>query len=108
MTIMTPEQMKQDHKVLAEFRYEPPQVEQGYAGQTLYVNVSDNTIAARPVDDKMKRTFVGGRGFGLWLLWNGVEDDTQWDERPQTGLSLLTRSVMRTWPPRLQVTASPR
>jgi len=67
------------HKVLAEFRYEPPQVEQGYAGQTLYVNVSDNTIAARPVDDKMKRTFVGGRGFDLWLLWNAVNGGTKWD-----------------------------
>jgi aldehyde:ferredoxin oxidoreductase len=73
------EKIRSGHKVLAEFRYEPPQVEQGYAGQTLYVNVSDGTIAIKPVDEKMKRTFTGGRGFDLWLLWNGVNSDTKWD-----------------------------
>ena len=73
------EALKAGHKVLAEFRYEPPKVEKGYAGQTLHVNVSDNTIAARPVDEEMKRTFIGGRGFDLWLLWNAVTGNTKWD-----------------------------
>ncbi len=66
-------------KVLAEFTYEVPAVERGYSGQTLYVNLSDHTIAAKPVTDVMKK-FVGGRGFGLWLLWRGTEDDTKWDD----------------------------
>jgi aldehyde:ferredoxin oxidoreductase len=73
------EALQAGHKVLAEFRYEPHQVTQGYAAQTLYVNVSDNTIATRPVDERMKRTFVGGRGFDLWLLWNAVTAETKWD-----------------------------
>ena len=73
------EALRAGHKVLAEFAYEPPQVEKGYAGQTLYVNVADHTIAARPVDERMKSTFVGGRGFDLWLLWNAVSGDTKWD-----------------------------
>jgi aldehyde:ferredoxin oxidoreductase len=73
------EDLKTGHKVLAEFHYEPPQVEKGYAGQTLYVNVSDNTVVTRPVDERMKRTFVGGRGFDLWLLWNAVTRETRWD-----------------------------
>ena len=73
------ESLKTGHKVLAEFPYEPPQVDKGYAGQTLYVNVSDNTVAIKPVDEKMKRTFVGGRGFDLWLLWNAVTGETEWD-----------------------------
>lgn len=73
------ETLKASHKVLAEFQYDPPPVEKGYAGQTLYVNVSDNTVAARPVDEQMKRTFVGGRGFDLWLLWNAVTGETKWD-----------------------------
>jgi aldehyde:ferredoxin oxidoreductase len=66
--------------VLAEFTYEASPVERGYAGQTLYVNLSENTIAAKPVTDVMKETFIGGRGFGLWLLWHGVNDDTRWDD----------------------------
>jgi len=28
----------------------------------------------------MKEKFIGGRGFGLWRLWHGVEDDTKWDD----------------------------
>ncbi|MBE9507466.1 MAG: aldehyde:ferredoxin oxidoreductase, partial [Chloroflexi bacterium] len=67
-------------RVLAEYAYEAPTVERGYAGQTLYVNLSDNTIAAKSVTDVMKEKFIGGRGFDLWLLWHGVEDDTKWDD----------------------------
>jgi aldehyde:ferredoxin oxidoreductase len=68
------------NRVLAEFTYEPSPVECGYTGQTLYVNLSENTVAAKPVTDVMKKKFVGGRGFGLWLLWHGVNDDTKWDD----------------------------
>jgi len=68
------------HRVLAEYTYEVLPVERGYTGQTLYVNLSDNSIAARPVTDVMKEKFIGGRGFGLWLLWHGVKDDTKWND----------------------------
>jgi len=73
------EALQTGHQILAEFHYEPRPVDKGYAGQTLYVNVSDNTIAARPVDDRMRHTFTGGRGFDLWLLWNAVTGKTKWD-----------------------------
>ncbi|MGD8397225.1 MAG: aldehyde ferredoxin oxidoreductase C-terminal domain-containing protein [Anaerolineae bacterium] len=73
------EELRAGHKVLAEFHYDPPQVEKGYAGQSLHVNVGDGAIHTKPVDEKMKRTFIGGRGFDLWLLWNAVNDDTRWD-----------------------------
>lgn len=73
-------QTKTTRRVLAEYTYEPASVEKGYTGQTLYVNVSDHTIAAKPVTDVMKDKFIGGRGFGLWLLWHGVKDETRWDD----------------------------
>jgi aldehyde:ferredoxin oxidoreductase len=66
--------------VLAEYTYEALPVERGYTGQTLYVNLSDNTIGAKPVTDVMEEKFTGGRGFGLWLLWHGVNDGTKWDD----------------------------
>jgi aldehyde:ferredoxin oxidoreductase len=68
------------NRVLAEFTYEPSSVERGYTGQTLYINLSENAVAAKPVTDVMKKKFIGGRGFGLWLLWHGVNDDTKWDD----------------------------
>ncbi len=67
-------------KVLAEYSYELHLVIKGYANRTLYVNLSDNAIQDKPVTQQMKDIFVGGRGFGLWLLWNGVQDDTRWDD----------------------------
>ena len=67
-------------RVLAEYTYEPSPSERGYTGQTLYVNLSDNTVSARPVTDVMREKFIGGRGFGLWLLWHGVNDDTKWND----------------------------
>jgi aldehyde:ferredoxin oxidoreductase len=74
------EKTKTSRRVLAEFTYQATPVERGYTGQTLYVNLSDNTIAARPVTDGMKEKFIGGRGFGLWLLWHGVKNDTKWND----------------------------
>ncbi len=67
-------------RVLAEFSYERAAAERGYTGQTLYVNVGDGTIESRPVTETMKEQFIGGRGFGLYRLWGGVEDDTRWDD----------------------------
>ena len=72
--------MEKDYRVIAEWKYEPASVERGYTGKTLYVNIGDGTIEARPVTDDMKEKFVGGRGFGLWRLWHEVNDDTKWND----------------------------
>jgi len=74
------EHKRAERRVLAELNYEAAPVERGYAGRTLYVNVGDGTIEARPVTEEMKDKFVGGRGFDLWLLWHGVNDDTKWSD----------------------------
>lgn len=79
MTTLTPEQIKQSHKVLAEFTYDLRPVERGYANRTLYINLSDNSIRAKPVSQQMKDTFTGGKGFCMWLLWNATHSGTQWD-----------------------------
>ncbi|NLE52028.1 MAG: aldehyde:ferredoxin oxidoreductase [Chloroflexi bacterium] len=80
MLTTPPEILRAGRTLLAEMRYETPVVERGYANQTLYVNLSDNTIAAKPVTRQMKDLFTGGRGFGLWLLWNAADPDTKWDD----------------------------
>jgi len=68
------------YRVLAEMPYRPALVERGYTGKTLYVNVENGAIEDRPVTQEMKDVFVGGRGFGLWRLWNAVDDDTRWND----------------------------
>ena len=56
--------MKNNNKVLAQYKYEPGEIDKGYTGRTLYVNISDNTISPKPVTQMMKEKFIGGKGFG--------------------------------------------
>ncbi|MGY5871829.1 MAG: aldehyde ferredoxin oxidoreductase C-terminal domain-containing protein [Candidatus Thorarchaeota archaeon] len=76
---------------LKEFTYNIPKLDKGYANQTLYVNLSDNTIEIKPVDEKMKETFTGGKGFDLWLMWNGLPKDriVKWDD-PENEICIAT------------------
>ncbi len=71
---------KTDYRVIAEMPYEPAKAERGYTGQTLYVNIGTGKMESRPVTDQMKQVFIGGRGFGLWRLWNAINDKTKWND----------------------------
>ena len=68
------------YRVIAEMQYEPAKVERGYSNQILYVNVGTGKMESRPVTPMMKETFIGGRGFGLWQLWNAVAEKTKWND----------------------------
>lgn len=72
--------MKDAHKVLAEFKYDLGKIEKGYTNRSLYINFSDNRIESKPVTDMMKEKFIGGKGFGLWYLWNAVTPETKWND----------------------------
>jgi aldehyde:ferredoxin oxidoreductase len=67
-------------KEIKSFGYHRPVIERGYADQTLYVNISDSEISIKPVDEKTKEVFIGGKGYDLWLLWNAVEPKTRWND----------------------------
>jgi aldehyde:ferredoxin oxidoreductase len=68
------------YRVIAERPYDRQAATRGYTGKTLYVNVGTGEIEERPVTDRMKAIFIGGRGFGLWRLWNAVNAKTRWDD----------------------------
>jgi aldehyde:ferredoxin oxidoreductase len=67
-------------KQLKELRYEKKPIDKGYNNRTLYVNVSDLEIQEKPVTQEMKDKFVGGKGFGLKLLWDATRPDTRWND----------------------------
>lgn len=69
-----------DERLLAEYRYELRPVSRGYTDQTLYINLSENLIQAKPVPPMMKEKFVGGRGYGMWYLWNALGLNTKWND----------------------------
>lgn len=77
---MNVKEMLKEHKLLAEFCYELGQIERGYTNRSLYVNLSDHRIESKPVTEMMKEKFIGGKGFGLWYLWNAVTPQTKWND----------------------------
>jgi aldehyde:ferredoxin oxidoreductase len=77
---MDVKELKARHKLLQEFSYDIATLDHGYAGKTLYINLDDNTIKEKAVTPLMKEKFIGGKGFGLKLLWDGTRPETKWDD----------------------------
>jgi len=73
-------QLGQDHKVISEYSYDLRPVIRGYANRTLHIDLGNGRIHSKPVDQNMKDTFTGGKGFCLWLLWNSTKPDTKWND----------------------------
>jgi aldehyde:ferredoxin oxidoreductase len=76
-------------KTIKTFDYDRPAIEKGYAGQTLCCDISDADISIKPVTDKMKAVFIGGKGFDLWLLWNAVSGTTKWND-PENAICIAS------------------
>jgi len=74
------EAIRAAHRVLKEVRFNPSLPEKGYNNRTLYVNLGTREVLEKPVTQQMKDLFIGGRGFGLWQLWNAVTPETRWND----------------------------
>ncbi|HWQ10471.1 MAG TPA: aldehyde ferredoxin oxidoreductase N-terminal domain-containing protein, partial [Holophaga sp.] len=74
------EAMKAAHKVLKEWTFTPSQPVKGCTDRTLYINVDSLEIREKQVTQQMKDIFTGGRGFGLWYLWNAITPQTKWSD----------------------------
>jgi len=72
-------EMRQKHKILFEYKYEPKKLKHGYTDKMLYVNVGENRIEEKDVPQEVKEKFIGGKGYGLRYLWDAVNPDTKWD-----------------------------
>jgi aldehyde:ferredoxin oxidoreductase len=74
------EQYRAAHRVLKEVAFTPSLPEKGYTNRSLYINVGTLKVAEKPVTQQMKDIFIGGRGFGLWHLWQAVRPTTKWND----------------------------
>ena len=83
----TIEEMRQAHKVLATYRFTPGGVHAGYTDRRLYVNLTTNTIEERAIEPMVKEKFTGGRGYGMYYLWQAVTPATHWND-PENELIL--------------------
>ncbi|MFQ3579744.1 MAG: aldehyde ferredoxin oxidoreductase C-terminal domain-containing protein [Bacteroidales bacterium] len=73
-------ELKAKVKKLTEWSYIWHPIERGYNNRTLYVNVGTLEIKEKPVSQQMKEKFVGGKGFGLRLLWDATTPTTKWND----------------------------
>jgi NADH:ubiquinone oxidoreductase subunit E len=71
--------MRAAHEVLAEFSFEPAELERGYAGRTLRIDIEKGEFRIDPVTQQMKDLWIGGKGFDLWLMLQEVKRGTRWD-----------------------------
>lgn len=89
---MNIEDMKKGHTVIKEWPYTFKPLYRGYTDKILYVNISDNEIMEKEVPALMKEKFVGGRGFGLKLLWDATTTETKWND-PENEINIASGPI---------------
>ncbi|MEN8210859.1 MAG: aldehyde ferredoxin oxidoreductase C-terminal domain-containing protein [Thermodesulfobacteriota bacterium] len=67
-------------KEVKAISYEKAEIKKGYTDQSLRINLDANDIIIKPIEDKIKDKFIGGKGYDLWLMWNAVSGNTKWDD----------------------------
>jgi aldehyde:ferredoxin oxidoreductase len=58
--------------------YEPVLRTRGWSGAVLAVDLTARSARIEHIPGPVLEQFVGGRGIGLWLLWNAVTPATAW------------------------------
>jgi len=74
------ESIKSKHRQIKRWDYTWTPLNKGYTDKTLYINVGSAEIREKNVPQVMKEKFIGGKGYGLRLLWDATRPDTKWDD----------------------------
>src|SRR6056297_3655372 len=83
--------MSEEH-LLMSAQYQPVKVSKGYTDKVLYLNLSDKEAKIKTVPARVKEVLTGGRGYGLWYLWQAVKPETKWDD-PENELVSCTGPI---------------
>lgn len=74
------QEIKQKRNILASFGYTWKPMSKGYSDQSLYINVSDRRFEVREISPETKEKFIGGKGYGLRMLWDAITPQTKWTD----------------------------
>jgi aldehyde:ferredoxin oxidoreductase len=74
------ESIKSQHKLLKRWEYIWTPLDKGYTDKILKINVGTSRVEEKNVPAVMKEKFIGGKGYGLRLLWDATKPDTKWDD----------------------------
>lgn len=77
---MDSQTLKAKHTILKEWSYTRKELDKGYTDKILYVNVGSKEIKEKDVPLEVKEKFIGGKGYGLRLLWDATLPDTKWND----------------------------
>jgi aldehyde:ferredoxin oxidoreductase len=86
------ETINKTQKLLNEWAFEWTPLDKGYTDKILYINVGSNEIKEKAVPPLMKEKFIGGRGYGLKLLWDATRPDTKWDD-PENEINISSGPI---------------
>jgi len=81
-----------DEQILISTKYQPAKIDKGYTDKVLYLNLSSKEVKIKDVPVKVKESLTGGRGYGLWYLWQAVTPETKWDD-PENELVFCTGPI---------------
>lgn len=73
-------EIKSNHILIKGWDYNWTPLRRGYTDKILYINVGSAHITDKDVPPVMKEKFIGGKGYGLRLLWDATKPDTKWDD----------------------------
>jgi NADH:ubiquinone oxidoreductase subunit E len=83
------EAMRYAHQLLCETVYEPVELDRGYAGRWLRIDLTRNEVSFHPVTEQMKELWTGGKGFDLWITLQEITAQTRWDS-PENPICLCS------------------
>jgi aldehyde:ferredoxin oxidoreductase len=69
-----------NRKIVTKCEYEWTPLNKGYTDKILYINVGEKETREKDVPPIMKEKFIGGKGYGLKLLWDATKPTTKWDD----------------------------
>ncbi|MFA5849069.1 MAG: aldehyde ferredoxin oxidoreductase C-terminal domain-containing protein [Bacteroidales bacterium] len=75
---MNYQDIKNKRKLITSFPYVWKPMDKGYSDQSLYVNVGTNKVEIREIAPETKEKFIGGKGYGLRMLWDAITPETKW------------------------------
>ncbi len=68
------------YHLISQWEYEWTPLSRGYTDKVLYINAGTKKITSKDVPQLMKEKFIGGKGYGLKLLWEATRPDTKWND----------------------------
>ncbi|MDD4741471.1 MAG: aldehyde ferredoxin oxidoreductase C-terminal domain-containing protein [Bacteroidales bacterium] len=85
-------ELKKKHKLIKSWSYQWTPLDKGYTDKTLYLNLSTSEIKEKEVPPLMKEKFIGGRGYGLRLLWDATTPTTKWTD-PENEINISSGPI---------------